>query len=110
MSGGVQKSGSENTFDTKRLEDRLNDAQKYGIIQSIGNVTPTLNAASTTVTHYGCSSTSWVMLMPLDATTAAEYALGTTYVTPAKGSFVVTHPNNATARSYRYVWFSGIRL
>jgi hypothetical protein len=48
--------------------------------------------------------------MPTDATTALEWGLGTTYVTPAKGSFVITHPSNANVRVYRYIFLSGIRL
>lgn len=105
----MRNSQTETTVDLKRVEERM-DRMELGITRLIGQFTVTPSAASTTVTLYGCSSRSCVLLMPLDATTATEYGLGTTYVTPAKGSFVVTHPNNASSRSYRYVVFSGIRL
>ena len=89
--------------------EKLSNFLEFGIIAQIGQFTVNTGATTTTVTHYGMSSNSCVLLMPLDATTALEYALGTTYVTPSKGSMVVTHPNNGTTRSYRFVWFSGIR-
>ena len=89
--------------------EKLSNFLEFGIIAQIGEFTVTTGATTTTVTHYGLSSNSCVLLMPTDATTALEYGLGTTYVTPAKGSFVVTHPNNGNARIYRYVFFSGIR-
>lgn len=105
----LRNTQTETTVDLKRVEERM-DRMELGITRLIGQFTVTVSAASTTVNLYGCSSRSCVLLMPLDATTATEYVLGTTYVTPAKGSFVVTHPNNANSRSYRYVVFSGIRL
>lgn len=80
-----------------------------GRTEAIGEFTVTVSAASTTVSAYRCSSKSAVFLMPLNAATALEYALGTTYVTPAENEFVVTHPNNGDARSYRYVIMYGIR-
>ena len=89
--------------------EKLSNLLEFGIIAQIGQFTVTTGATTTTVTHYGLSSNSCVLLMPTDATTATEYGLGTTYVTPAKGSMVVTHPNNGNARIYRYVFFSGIR-
>jgi len=105
----MRNTQTETTVDLKRIEERLDGVEK-GITRLIGDFTVTVSAATTTVTLYGCSARSCVLLMPKDATTATEYGLGTTYVTPAKGSFVVTHPNNGNARSYRYVVFSGIRL
>ena len=88
---------------------KVQDLLEFGIVAQIGQFTVTPSAASTTVTHYGLSSNSAVFLMPLDSTTATEYGLGTTYVTPAKGTMTVTHPNNGNSRSYRYVFFSGLR-
>mgnify|MGYP007031441175 CR=1 FL=1 len=90
-------------------EERLSNFLEFGIIAQIGQFTVTTGATTTTVTHYGLSSNSCVLLMPTDSTTALEYGLGTTYVTPSKGSMVVTHPSNANARVYRYVFFSGLR-
>ena len=103
MEGSERVSG-----DPRRLEDIIND-QSRGFISTIGNVTLVNSAASTSVSHYGCSSNSAVFLMPLNAAAASEYVAGTTWVTPAKGGFTINHPSNATARMYRYVFFSGIR-
>ena len=89
--------------------ERLSSFLEFGIIAPMGEFTVTTGATTTTVTHYGLSSNSCVLLMPVGATTALEYALGTTYATPSKGSMVITHPSNADARSYRYVFFSGLR-
>ena len=89
--------------------EKLSNFLEFGIIAQIGEFTVTTGATTTTVTHYGMSSNSCVLLMPTDATTALEYALGTTYVVPAKGQMVITHPNNADVRVYRYVFFSGLR-
>jgi hypothetical protein len=89
--------------------EKLQNLLEFGIVAQIGQFTVTPSAASTTVVHYGVSANSAVFLMPLDVTTATEYGLGTTYVTPAKGQFVVTHPNNANSRQYRYFFVSGLR-
>lgn len=105
----LRNSQTETTTDLKRVEERM-DGLERGTVRLIGEFTVTAAAASTAVSLYGCSAKSWVGLMPLDATTALEYGLGTTYATPAKGSLTVTHPNNASVRTYRYVVFSGIRL
>lgn len=103
MEGSERVSG-----DPRRLEDIIND-QSRGFISTIGDVTLTASAASTVVTHYGCSSSSAVFLMPTNAAAASEYVAGTTWVNPAKGEFTINHPSNATTRTYRYVFFSGIR-
>ena len=89
--------------------EKVRNFLEFGIVAQIGQFTVTPSAASTTVTHYGLSSNSAVFLMPLDATTALEYALDTTYVTPAKGQMTVAHPNNGDSRSYRYFFVSGLR-
>lgn len=80
-----------------------------GRTEAIGQFVVTKSATTTTVTAPRCAVNSWVGLMPLDSTTATEYGLGTTYVTPGAGSFVVTHPSNTSDRSYRYVIHFGIR-
>lgn len=89
--------------DFKRVEERM-DQISGGALRSGGEFTVTPGAASTTITHYGCSTLSVVFLMPLDATTALEYGLGTTWVAPTQGAFVVNHPNNANVRKYRYLF------
>lgn len=102
-------STSETTAVPKRIEEGLEELRR-GIIGPIGNVTLRTSQTTTTVTApYLVSSNSWVMLMPTNSAAASEYVAGTTYVTPAKGSFVITHPSNGTTRTYRWVALSGIR-
>jgi hypothetical protein len=104
---GDRIEGTEQTLgDRLRLEDVIRD-QRRGRLDTIRTVTLTLSAASTTVTHFGCGQKSVVLLMPTDATTALEYGLGTTWVVPSKGQYVINHPNNATTRTYRVVFFNG---
>jgi len=104
---GDRPEGTEQILgDPRRLEDALRGIRN-GLTDMSRDVTLTLSAATTTVTHYGVSTKSWVGLMPLDSTTAAEYGLGTTWVVPAKGSFVINHPNNGTTRKYRYLVMTG---
>jgi hypothetical protein len=91
----------------KRVEEGLRDL-RLGYVGTLGDVTLTINVASTTVTLYGCSSTSLVALVPLTAHAAAEIATGNCYVVPAKGSFTINHTNNAVAdRKFRYVMHWG---
>jgi len=59
---------------------------------------------TTTVTRAVCSSSSVVLLMPLDAGARTE---GLPQVTPAKGAFTLTHASSAGTRTYRYVIFTG---
>jgi hypothetical protein len=92
--------------DFKRTEQAIDDLSG-GSVRTSGEFDVTVSVTTTTIVHYGVSSRSVVLLMPLDLATATEYALGTTFVTPEQGQFVVTHPNNGSARSYRYVFFSG---
>jgi hypothetical protein len=92
--------------DFKKTEQAL-DNLSGGFTRTSGEFDVTASAATTTVVHYGISARAVILLMPLDSTTALEYALGTTWVVPAQGQFVVNHPNNGNARSYRYVFFSG---
>lgn len=89
--------------------EKLSNLLEFGIIAQIGQFTVQTGATTTTVTHYGLSSNSCVLLMPTDATTALEYALGTTWVVPSKGSMTIHHPNNGDTRIYRYTFASGIR-
>lgn len=66
-----------------------------------GNVTLTAATTTTTVTDTRVSVTSAIGLMPTTANAAT--ALATTYITTDKGSFLITHANNAqTDRTYRY--------
>lgn len=80
-----------------------------GKTEAIGNVTITTGATTTTVSAQGCNTKSHVTLMPTDATTALEYGLGTTYVTPGDDQFVITHPSNGNTRIYRWTTHFGIR-
>lgn len=76
-----------------------------GETNSLGDVTLTASAASTTVTDQRAGLNRIVLLMPKTANAAA--ALATTYIDPAAvgaGTFTISHANNAqTDRSFRYV-------
>jgi hypothetical protein len=68
-----------------------------------GSVTLTASAGSTTVSAPNCSQQSKVLLFPTTANAAA--ALATTYISAvARGSFTITHANNAQAdKTFFYV-------
>ncbi len=76
-----------------------------GRSNATGTVTLTANAASTTVTDNKFESSMAVLLQPKTANAAA--ALATTYITDAnksKGSFTITHANNAQVdKEFSYV-------
>lgn len=78
-----------------------------GYSNAVGEVTLTAGATSTTVTDNRFQSSMEVVLTPKTANAAA--ALATTYIATAdkaKGTFVVTHANNAqTDRVFGYVRF-----
>jgi hypothetical protein len=69
---------------------------------SVGTVTLTESATTTTVSNAYMSPTSKVILSPTTANAAA--AIGGTYVsTKSKGEFVLTHANNAQSdRTFDY--------
>jgi hypothetical protein len=84
----------------------VNQALK-GKINSVGTVTLTANAASTTVTNPLVGDSGCVILLfPQTANAAA--ALATTYIATAgytrSTSFVITHANNAQVdKTFSYV-------
>lgn len=96
---------TELTADLRRLETTVRGI-KAGQLDSVGEFTVATGATGTTVRRLNVTERSTVLLMPLDATTALEYGLGTTFVTPGDRQFVVTHPNNGNARRYRFVIFA----
>lgn len=75
-----------------------------GRSNSVGTVTLTVSAATTTVTDSNCSSGSVPILVPTTANAAAEVGNGTMYVSAvANGSFTITHANSATTdRTFKY--------
>lgn len=76
-----------------------------GKINCAGEVTLTASVASTDVTDARVSSQSVILLMPRTANAAAEVAAGGCYVSARdKGTFTITHANNAqTDRDFDYV-------
>jgi hypothetical protein len=75
-----------------------------GMTSAAGEVTLTANAASTVVTHAFASAGSHITLSPLTANAAAEIGNGTLYISSrGKGTFTITHANNAQAdRTFTY--------
>lgn len=77
-----------------------------GKINSLGSLTLTANAASSTITDSRIGPSSYIGLMPTTASAAA--ALATTYFACGDGSATVHHTNNAqTDRTFRYVILGG---
>ncbi len=84
----------------------VNQALK-GKINSVGTVTLTASAASTTVPNAFASSVSAILLFPQTAHAAAELGNGTAYIAPGDVvdgvSFKITHANNSQAdRTFGY--------
>lgn len=91
----------------RRLATVLNRTQE-GKLNSLGDVTLTAGTTTTTVETEGallCGPNSFIGLMPTTANAAA--ALGTTYISSRlKGSFVITHANNAQVdKTFTYAVF-----
>ena len=79
-------------------------ANQINGVGQIGNVTLTINVATTVVTVPNCSSGSMVTLFPTTVNGATEFGAGTLYVVAGKGIFTIHHVNSATAtRTFRYV-------
>lgn len=72
----------------------VNQALK-GKVNSVGSVTLTAGAATTTVENALCSASSGVFLIPTTSNAAADFGAGTFYVVPGDGSFVIHHANDA---------------
>jgi hypothetical protein len=90
---------------TQQIAESLLNAMAGKINAVFASFTLTANVASTTLSDARLTTASWIDFDPLTANAAAEKAAGTLYVTSAnrsKGSFVVTHANNAqTDRTFR---------
>ena len=84
------------------LADRINGCIE-GKLNAVGTATLTANAGSTTVSDNLFESNMVPVLMPTTANAAA--ALTNVYVSArAKGSFTLTHANNAQVdRTFLYV-------
>lgn len=78
-----------------------------GRSNSTGNVTLTVNVATTTVTGLSISENDTVLLTPMTANAAAEVGNGTMYVSSVgQGTFTITHANAATTgRDFRWASF-----
>ena len=68
-----------------------------------GSVTIQAGTTTTKVEHYGVSDTSAVHLMPKNAISASQDALGW-HIAPTKDSFTITHSNMSVARAYAYLY------
>ena len=90
--------------DEQQIIDTINQLI-LGNLNNTATVTLTANAATTTVTNSRIGANSFIEFMPTTANAATEKAAGTMYVSSrTKGSFVITHANNAqTDRTFAYV-------
>jgi hypothetical protein len=75
-----------------------------GKLNCTGSLTLAASAASTTIDDPRATAGSVILLMPTTANAAAELGNGTLHVSArAKGSFTLTHANNAQPdRSFDY--------
>ena len=103
---GCPQDGANDAAHRRQIARTANLAIQ-GKANNKGEITLTANAASTTVTDSRASFFSTIVFEPLTANAAAELYGGTMYVTEAnhlKGSFVITHANDANAdKTFRYV-------
>jgi hypothetical protein len=103
---GCPHDGSDDAAHRRQIARTANLAIS-GKANNKGEVTLAANAASTTVTDPRISYFSTIVFEPLTANAAAELYGGTMYVTEAnhgKGSFVITHANDANAdKTFRYI-------
>lgn len=80
---------------------------RQGKLDCTGSITLTANAATSTLTDPRLAQQSKLLLFPNTANASAEIGAGTIYITAAnknKGSWVITHANNAQAdRTFDYV-------
>jgi hypothetical protein len=75
-----------------------------GRTNAVDTITLTAGAASTTVTDSRVTPFSRIFLFPTTANAAAELGNGTCYIaTPVKGSYTITHANNAQVDRTFYV-------
>jgi len=91
-----------NNPNEQRLKDAVNQLI-LGNASNTGEVTLEANAATTTVTNSRIGGGTKVILQARTANAAA--ALATTYISAiTKGSFTITHANNAqTDRTFDYI-------
>jgi len=81
--------------DRRKINTAINQLAQ-GRSNAAGTVTLAVNQAGTTVTAQNCGVGSVVLLSALTAHAAAEIGNGTLWVSAvAKGSFMLTHANNA---------------
>jgi hypothetical protein len=95
------KGRDKNETDIIQTINQLNQ----GNINNTGTVTLTANTTTTTVTNSKVSASTYINFMPTTANASTELAAGTMRVsTRSKGSFIITHANNAqTDRTFTYL-------
>ena len=91
-------------MDDKKLHLRkLSEAARSlfdGKINTVGTVTLTANADSTTISHLSIGRDTLVVMFPTTANASADWAAGTfyqTYPNATKKQAVINHDNNANA-------------
>jgi hypothetical protein len=96
------------TRDPQRVIDAIVQLGE-GRQNSVGDVTLRANQATTVVTFPNCSSDARVFLFPQTANAAA--ALATTFILKAnilRGSFTISHANNAQAdKTFSFLCIGG---
>ena len=89
----------------RRLRDGLKSVSR-GQMECVGEITLTINSATTVLSRLGLSNQSVVTFDPKTANAATELYGGTMYVLTANrlaDSWTITHVNSATAdRTFQY--------
>lgn len=89
----------------RRLRDALIQVRR-GKLECVGEVTLTINVATTVINRKGLSNQTVVIFDPKTANAAAELYGGTMYVLTANrgtDSWTITHANNANAdRTFQF--------
>jgi hypothetical protein len=80
-----------------------------GRSNATGQVTLTASAATTVLSKTTVNEDAEVFLIPRTANAAAELAAGTAYISDvSRGSFTITHANNAQSdRTFGYIVIGG---
>lgn len=91
----VQRTHSDSSAHRRLLAEAINRQQLV-----VKNVTLTLSSATTTVTDERMGEGKTVLAIPTNTAAAGDVPALTT---KSNGSFIWTHSNNATTRTFDYV-------
>lgn len=80
----------------KRISEWSKEVMR-GKLNNVGSITLATGTTTTTVTDDRVGIHSFVGMMPTTANAASAQALGSMFIVPGSGSFIITHNNSASA-------------